>query len=207
MYSRGFIPGGARPARIISESSGDDFSRSGHTTDDYTSGALSSDDDFVARQSKIPQVLPTNHPFTSVPTRPEGIVPSPGFTASYYRPVARLCRPPLTESLRASKPKCKRRRMVGSTGKVMKEAYFKGIKWAKTFVTGPLDPEHNRLKFHCQICKTNWSIFSKGAREMIRHYQSESHLRKDQRWRFEHLRSVDKVTWQVRHEVRGKDRT
>ena len=95
--------------------------------------------------------------------------------------------------------------MVGSTGKVMKEAYFKGNKGLKTFLTGPLDPEHNRLKLFCQICKTNWSIFSKGAREMIRHYGSESHLRKDQRWKFEHLRSVDKVTWQVRHEVRGQD--
>ena len=73
------------------------------------------------------------------------------------------------------------------------------------FVTGPLDPEHNRHKFYCQICKSNVSIFSKGAAEIIRHYQAESHLRKDQRWRFEHLRSVDKITGQLRHEVRGRD--
>ena len=87
----------------------------------------------------------------------------------------------------------------------MKEAYFKGIAWTKTFVTGPLDPQHNRYKFHCQICKTNVSIYSKGARKIVRHYQSESHLCKDQCWRYEHLRRTDQVTGIVTYEVRGKD--
>ena len=87
----------------------------------------------------------------------------------------------------------------------MKEDYFKGIKWTKTFVTGPLDPEHNKHKFYCQICMTNVSIYSKGAREIVKHYQAESHLRKDQRWWFEHLRKVGKITGLVRHEVRGND--
>ena len=87
----------------------------------------------------------------------------------------------------------------------MREAYSRGIKWTRTFVTRSLDPEHNWLQFYCQIWKANISIFSKGAREIVRHYQSESHLRKDQHWRFEHLRSVEKVTGQIRHEVRGKD--
>ena len=80
----------------------------------------------------------------------------------------------------------------------MKEAYFKGIQWTRTFVTGPLDPEHNKHKFLCQICKTNVSIFSKGAREIVRLF------RKDQRWRFEHLKKKDEVTGRIVHEVRGK---
>ena len=73
------------------------------------------------------------------------------------------------------------------------------------FVTGPLDPVHNKHKFYCQICKTNVSIYSKGAREIVRHYRSEGHLRKDQRWRFEHLGKVDKISGNVIHSVRGRD--
>ena len=87
----------------------------------------------------------------------------------------------------------------------MKESNFKGIKRTKTFVTGSLDPIHNQHKFYCQICKSNVSIRSKGAREIIRHYQGETHLRKDQRWRFEHLSVTDKVTGVTKHQVRGKD--
>ena len=86
----------------------------------------------------------------------------------------------------------------------MKESCFKGIKWTETFVTGPLYPIHNQHKFYCQICKSNVSIRSKGAQEIIRHYQSETHLRKDQRWRFERLSVTDKVTGITRHQVRGK---
>ena len=87
----------------------------------------------------------------------------------------------------------------------MKEAYFKGTQWTRTFVTGPLDPEHNKHKFYCQICQTNVSISTKGAREIVRHFPCESHFRKDQRWRFEHLRTNDKVTGQVVYEVRRKN--
>ena len=72
-------------------------------------------------------------------------------------------------------------------------------------MTGHLDPSHNKHKFYCQICKSNVSIHSKGAREIVRHYQSEAHLRKDQRWRFEHLGKVDKLTGLTVHAVRGKD--
>ena len=131
------------------------------------------------------------------------MAPSPGFTALDYQPLSQLCSTP--EGPSPSRPARKRRRLACSTGKVMKEAYLNGIKWTRTFVTGPLDPEHNRHKFYCQICKTNVSIFSKEAREIIRHYQTESHLRKDQRWRFEHLRIADKIIGQLKHEVRGKD--
>ena len=94
---------------------------------------------------------------------------------------------------------------MGKPGKTMKEAYFKGIHWTKTFVTGPLDPAHNQFKFYSRLYKSNVSIFSKGAREIIRHYQSDSHLRKDQMWRYTHLKKVDPITGIETHQVRGKN--
>ena len=104
-----------------------------------------------------------------------------------------------------SSPPRKRRRMLCKPGKVMKDAYFKGIQWTRLFVSGPLDPLHNRYKFYCQICKTNISIYSKGARENLRHYKTQGHLRRDQKWRYEHLREIDATTGKVTHQVRGKD--
>ena len=79
------------------------------------------------------------------------------------------------------------------------------MEWTKTFVPGPVDPRWNPYKFYCQICKANISIYGKGAREILRHHSTEKHLRKDQRWRFEHLSKVDPVTHKVVHQVRGKD--
>ena len=102
-------------------------------------------------------------------------------------------------------PPRKRRRLMSRPCKAMKPACFKGIQWTKVFVTGPLDPVHNKYEFYCQICKTNVSIFSKGAREIVRHYQTEGHLRKDQRWQYEHLGKLDKVSGTILHAVRGKD--
>ena len=67
---------------------------------------------------------------------------------------------------------------------------------------GPLRP---RINFFCQICKTNVSIYSKGAREIVRHFLSEAHLRKDQLWRYEHLGKLDKMITVTVHPVRGKD--
>ena len=94
---------------------------------------------------------------------------------------------------------------MSKPGKVMKDAYFKGILWTRTFVTGPLDPIHNKYKFYCMLCKTNVSIYSKGAREILRHYKTEGHLRRDQKWRFVHLQEIDSTTGVVTHQVRGKD--
>ena len=45
----------------------------------------------------------------------------------------------------------------------------------------------------------------KGARELLRHYSLERHLRKDQRWRYEYLSVIDTVTGVVKHRVRGED--
>ena len=87
----------------------------------------------------------------------------------------------------------------------MKEAYFKGMEWTKTFVSGPVDPRWNPYKFYCQICKGNISIYGRGAREILRHHSTERHLRKDQRWRYEHLAIEYPVIGRIKHHVRGKD--
>ena len=97
------------------------------------------------------------------------------------------------------------RRKITRTCKVMKEAYFKGMEWTRTFVSGPVDPKWNQYKFYCQICKANISIYSKGAREILRHHASEKHLRKDQRWRYEYLYKIDPVTKARIPQVRGWD--
>ena len=87
----------------------------------------------------------------------------------------------------------------------MKEEYFEGMAWTRPFVTGPLDPRWNPYKFYCQICKGNVSIYGKGAREILRHYATERHLRKDQRWRYELLGIEDPITKTIHHQVQGKD--
>ena len=97
------------------------------------------------------------------------------------------------------------RRRITRACKIMKEEYFEGMAWTRTFVTGPLDPRWNPYKFYCQICKGNVSIYGKGAREILRHYATERHLRKDQRWRYEHLGIEDPITKTIHHQVRGKD--
>ena len=98
------------------------------------------------------------------------------------------------------------RRRTSGTCKVMKEAYFRDMEWTRTFVSGPVDPKWNRYKFYCQICKANnISIYSKGAREVLRHHSTEKHLRKDQRWRYEYLYKIDPYTKARIPQVRGRD--
>ena len=41
--------------------------------------------------------------------------------------------------------------------------------------------------------------------EILRHHRTERHLRRDQRWRYEHLKSTDPVTLKTQHRVRGKN--
>ena len=86
----------------------------------------------------------------------------------------------------------------------MKEAYFKGIRWTKIFVTGPLDPAHNQYKCTAESVRAT-SQSTPRAREIIRHYQSDSHLRKDQLWRFTYLKKVNEITKVVTHQVRGRN--
>ena len=131
-------------------------------TEGYTSGALSSEDEFVINSQRTgrelsiaPPPSPPGQGFSQM-TEPTTSyqVPSPGFCSTDYEPLATLT----ADQASASSPPRKRRRVPGRSGKIMKEAYFKGIQWTRTFVTGPLDPEHNKHKFYCQICKANVSI-------------------------------------------------
>ena len=178
----------------------------------YTSGAINTDDDpgslsFCIDDKEagpgvatVPEVLNTDQEaLLEVP-----LSPGSGYSLGDYAPLSSL-RATATNKSASKGPPRKRRRLVGRPGKVMKEAYFKGIRWTKIFVTGPLDPAHNQYIFYCRICKSNVSIYSKGAREIIRHYQSESHLRKDQLWRFTYLKNVNEITKVVTHQVRGRN--
>ena len=65
------------------------------------------------------------------------------------------------------------RHRVPRACKIMKEAYFKGMEWTKTFVSGPVDPRWNPYRFYCQICKGNISIYGRRAREILRHHGTE----------------------------------
>ena len=99
----------------------------------------------------------------------------------------------------------KRIKRTTHRGVPMREEFFAKIGWTRSFISGPADPIHNPLMVWCHICKRNFSIRSKGTMEILRHHRSERHLRKDQRWRYEYLKSVDPVTKQVQHRVRGRN--
>ena len=89
-------------------------------------------------------------------------------------------------------------------GVPMREEFFSKIAWTRSFISGPADPLHNPYMVWCHMCKENFSIKTKGTVEILRHHRTEKHLRRDQRWRFEHLKTVDDVTGKVQHRVRGR---
>ena len=99
-------------------------------------------------------------------------------------------------------PKAKRQ---SQRGVPMREEFFAKIGWTRSFISGPADPIHNPYMFWCHICKKNFSIRSKGTMEILRHHRTEKHLRRDQRWRYEHLKSTDPVTFKTQHRVRGRN--
>ena len=90
-------------------------------------------------------------------------------------------------------------------GVPMREEFFSKIAWTRSFISGPADPLHNPYMVWCHMCKKNFSIKTKGTVEILRHHRTEKHLRRDQRWRFEHLKTVDDVSGKVQHRVRGRD--
>ena len=92
---------------------------------------------------------------------------------------------------------------LSKRGVPMREEFFSKIGWTRSFISGPADPLHNPQMVWCHICKKNFSIKSKGPYEILRHHRTERHLRRDQHWRHEHLRSKDPVTGKIEHRVRG----
>ena len=99
----------------------------------------------------------------------------------------------------------KKKRRGPTRGVPMKEEFFAKIGWTRSFISGPADPLHNPHMVWCHICKKNFSVKTKGTLEILRHHRTEKHLRKDQRWRYEHLKSVHPVTGKVQHRVRGRN--
>ena len=81
----------------------------------------------------------------------------------------------------------------------MREEFISKIGWNRSFISGPADPH----MVWCHICKKHFSIKSKGPYEIVRHHQTERHLQRDQKWRYEHLKSVDTISGKVQHRVRG----
>ena len=103
-------------------------------------------------------------------------------------------------SKKTRKPKTTPRR-----GVPMREEFFSKIGWTRSFISGPADPLHNPHMVWCHMCKKNFSVKTKGVVEILRHHRTEKHLRRDQRWRYEYLRSVDPVTGKILHRVRGRN--
>ena len=99
-------------------------------------------------------------------------------------------------------PKAKR---LPQRGVPMREEFFAKIGWTRSFISGPADPIHNPFMVWCHICKKNFSIRSKGTMEILRHHRTEKHLRRDQRWSYEHLKSTDPITLKTQHRVRGRN--
>ena len=200
----------ATPGPGCASSSGGESS--GTNSDGYTSGAIDTNEDLCNIDTGSEGFTPvvsaskTLNLASSDMGLARALTPNSGssYSSGDYRPLASLTQGPALTTVESSPPR-KRRKKLCKPGKVMKDAYFKGIQWTRTFVSGPLDPLHNRYKFYCQICKTNISIYSKGAREILRHYKTQGHLRRDQRWRYEHLSEVDSTTGKVTYQVRGKD--
>ena len=94
---------------------------------------------------------------------------------------------------------------VPRRGVPMREEFFSKIGWTRSSISGPADPLHNPHMVWCHMCKKNFSIKTKGTVEILRHHRTEKHLRRDQRWRYEHLNTIDDLTGKVQHRVRGMD--
>ena len=105
------------------------------------------------------------------------------------------------EPSRSKKKKGNKR--LSRRGVPMRAEFFSKIGWTRLFISEPSDPLHNPHMVWCHFCKKNISIKSKGPYEILRHHRTDRHLRRDQRWRYDHLRSVDPVSGKVQHRVRG----
>ena len=182
-----------------------------------TSGALRSDDEFASIGHSYEHSDLESHPFTPPPaglpgcrhTDPMSRESLPQMDSPGAQTLACLKAEAVAEQTKTKSRKKPHKTPVRSgessrhrvprACKIMKESYFKGMEWTKTFVSGPVDPRRNPYKFYCQICK------GRGAREILRHHATDSHLRKDQRWRYEQLSTEDPVTKMVKHHVRARD--
>ena len=105
------------------------------------------------------------------------------------------------KSTQQSKPK-NPSKAVSRSSKILRDEKLERKAWTRTFVSGPMDPRWNPYKVYCQNCKGNISIYGWRAKEVLRRHSTDSHLRKDQRWRYEHLAEKDLLTKAIHHQVR-----
>ena len=98
-----------------------------------------------------------------------------------------------------------KKRRPSKRGVPMREEIFAKIGWTRSFIFGPADPVHNPHMVWCHMCKKKFSIRTNGPFESLRHHRSEKHLRRDQWWMYEHLKSVDPVGGRVQHRVCGRN--
>ena len=142
----------ATPARPGVYISGDESSFGGHSSDGNTSGAFNTDEDpYHLGSISGTDYLSEADPLALTPkartggvagtSRAETVTPTSGsgYSSTDYQPLSTLGRLPEQETQ-------VRRRLLSKPGKVMKDAYFKGIQWTRTFVSGPVDPVHNKFK-------------------------------------------------------------
>ena len=87
----------------------------------------------------------------------------------------------------------------------MLEEFVSEIGWTRPFIYCPANPLQNPYFAWCQVCRKVFSIRTKGTMEILRHHRTEKHLRKDQRWRYKHLKCIDSITGKVHHRVRGRN--
>ena len=94
------------------------------------------------------------------------------------------------------------RKAVARSSKILRDEMLDGMPWTRTFVSGPMDPRWKAYKFYCQICKGNISLYGRGDKVILRLHSPERHLRKDNRWRYEHLAVEDPLIKTIHHQVR-----
>ena len=221
-FRRPLTPANSRSGSTM----GDDQSVAGQTeTDGGTSGALHTSDE-SGNEGFVRETIPTNEAgflVTSPRAGPSSasIQPaqsvSPAISSSSSQPLAAIKEKIAVQELPVvpedglahetdfdSPGKKTSKRRKTQMPQILKSTYSKGMTWTRTFVCGPMDPLENRYSFYCLICQMNLSCKSKGAQEVLRHHRTEKHLRKDQRWRYEHLRTTDPVSGRTRYEVRDR---
>ena len=182
----------------------------GSRRDDSSPGITSEVESRQDFQSSVS--LPTPPAFTNAKQfdlqgHPESsAVPSPG-----AQTLATLKQEAMREKRNQGKQKSTKSKTEGPArprrrvGQITTEEYFDSMPWTRAFVSGPMNPKRNPHQIYCQICECNVSIRAKVPKEILRHYATERHLRRDQRWRYEYLTIEYPITKRPRYEVRGRD--
>ena len=160
------------PRRASTPGPGYESSLGGESTaaesDGYTSGAINSDEDLrsieTASEGNPPLVRPSKTLNISLENPDPARVLTPNSGSSYssgdYRHLVSLCQAQSPVPVTTSPPR-KRRERLSKPGKVMKDSYFKGIQWTRTFVSGPLDPISTGTSFTVRYVKLTYQSTQK----------------------------------------------